>query len=1095
MFDDSGSMYKDTDRWAYTSYAMQAFAAMMGQEDVLYVTYLNGSKKVKADLSSGGKDKTISGFQSVMFGGGTPDRVQEGADCLTAEYAKYKTNAKYYLVVMSDGELDSGSGQLASRVRTVDAATKAKLAGADFETIYFSMKSKDDGGISGITSHYAASSEKIVDALKKVSADIMGRTTISHSVSGKTLTFTLPYPALNIAVFSQKQNGNFANFNAGLKVNGKTVSCQAGHYNVVCPTQIVKNYNTSVFEEKVPDNPPAGVVSLFSSSAAPLEKGTYTMDLSGYDLSQNDIVVLVEPAVRIGCQYRLNDDDDFIAFEELKKRVTEGDKVTVVCGLFELKADGSCGDTVPLDVLSPSYKILVNGNEVGKTVDGKNHTYSFEVTKDFEEKELKVEASLAGYQPFVLKETFGKLNITLKPIPFPEGADVVALTKPLWKKWSTGEEGISFALEKIDAATLERVAIEVEGVDGLPEGSASELKNAIRLDGNTIVYFPLSTTDFAKLPQSFTVKLMDMQTGASVLEKKVHVVTPSYRFEIQNQLEGESLSLNQLKDNNKAITFTLMVDYEGKGQYIPVSESDCEGTIDISISSEVLPVEVKKENGVVSAVVSYDLEKHKDISADKVVGKTHQLTASATVDGKQIASDSVSVSVSSASYRLVVENKISGTLTLDTLRNNGEKVIFYILADYEGNGNYGDLAAWDKATVENLIISTGDLPGKTETVYDAGGNAIGKAFIPLYDEHNSNGIPFTKVAGKTHKVEASIENLGVRAETQVQVQAPKYDVIVREQGVTLINTYLQNNQKGVSFVIMRDGRALTVEELAGLAPYNLYFDAQQPHLSIQAEPKVAENGEAYLFCAPQYGSWGLLGFFAVKLGEMNVVLNLGGNETKAAVTFVMSKAALIGFLVSLGILLVAAWIIFAACSKIRFCKGKFYRVSFSYDKSKGCSFISTVNHISPDSRIRMNSIKAFGQLFNRFKALFIPFTRQTCNVTITTRSAKFVASKPLTNKLFARTYPSSDKSNEDHIKVGMLESTAAINAIITKDKTAEFDPGMLEGKEHPNGDYSVHDNYFVTDDGKTILIYLTAKKVKQIKKLMAPAGHTKRKKK
>ena len=38
VFDDSGSMYNQTDRWAYTSYAMQAFAAMMGSDDILYVT-------------------------------------------------------------------------------------------------------------------------------------------------------------------------------------------------------------------------------------------------------------------------------------------------------------------------------------------------------------------------------------------------------------------------------------------------------------------------------------------------------------------------------------------------------------------------------------------------------------------------------------------------------------------------------------------------------------------------------------------------------------------------------------------------------------------------------------------------------------------------------------------------------------------------------------------------------------------------------------------------------------------------------------------------------------------------------------------------
>ena len=205
VFDDSGSMYKNTDRWAYTSYAMQAFTAMMGSEDVLYVTYLNGAETYQqVALTDGKKSEAVNGFSRIVFGGGTPNKLDIGAQCLEKEFASHKGNAKYYLVVMADGELDAGQGILADEIGRVAAQTKAKLAGAEYETIYFAMKAGLDAKITGVTDHSASDSTSIVNVLKTISADIMGRTTLTHSVSSDKLTFSLPYPALSIAVFPQK---------------------------------------------------------------------------------------------------------------------------------------------------------------------------------------------------------------------------------------------------------------------------------------------------------------------------------------------------------------------------------------------------------------------------------------------------------------------------------------------------------------------------------------------------------------------------------------------------------------------------------------------------------------------------------------------------------------------------------------------------------------------------------------------------------------------------------------------------------------------------------------------------------------------------
>lgn len=1072
VFDDSGSMYENTDRWAYTSYAMQAFAAMMGKEDVLYVSYLNGPKKVKADLSDGGKSKTVSSFQNIMFGGGTSNHLQEGADCLIQEFGQYKTNAKYYLVVIADGELDSGLGALSDRVREVDARTKATLTGADYETVYFSMKEGDSAGISGITSYYAAKSDEIVNALKTISADIMGRTAVSHTVSGDSLSFTLQYPALSIAVFSQKQNGNFDSFRAGVKKDGKALSCQVGNYSVKSPEKIIKNPQKPKYEEKYPADPPAGVVSLISNGERPLEKGKYTIDLSGFSLRKEDIVVLVEPAVRIGCKYRLNKDDDTLTFEELKKRVSEGDTVTVQCALYELNPDGSLGDPVPTDVLSPEYKILVNGKNVGSSVAGQKNAYSFQVTKDFENQDMRVEAVLKGYQPFVIKETFGKLNVRLKPGSLPEGASQVSLTKPLWKKWSAGKEGVSFELERADSTVLDRVAVEVGGCEGLPEGVASSLKDVVRIEGNKVVYAPKSSLSFSQLPESFQVSLKDLQTAEVVLKKTVKVIRPQYRFETENELAELSLPMEQLKSNRAAVTFTLTVDYDGKGKYVPVSESDCEDEIKITLSSGDLTGEVQEEAGLIRFVPQYDESKHKDTPLSKIVGKTHLLKASATVDGKEIASEEVGVSVSSAAYRLEVDNQIKGALSLDTVKTNKERVIFRILADYEGDGTFGPLADWDTGVLDRIKITSGDLPGKTEPVFEDG-TVVGKAFIPQYDENNNNGIPFTKVAGKKHLIKATVMDLS--AEARVEVLAPDYEIQVRKDGIRVTDVKLRKNKEGVQFLILRDGRTLSKEELEGLAPYELSFSEKQPWMKLDTEVAVAEDGTAYLTCIPGYNGWSFPSswcwnwwcLFAVKKGDMHITLTLGEDVANAAVTVATSQIAWIIFLIILALLLLLLWIVFCCATRIRFLRGTFYKVTFRRN-GNGLGYAVSVR--TPQNA---NKNGLFRYLLSmRF---LIPFSEQSTTVVVGTQRAKFKAIKSAVDTFSCRSYPYSDgEANAAHFNKGHL-SRAALRAILNRDTEYLFDDALLQGIPLGDSDRKMDSGACLVETGSNKLVFFITK--------------------
>lgn len=1082
VFDNSGSMFENTDRWAYTSYAMQAFAAMMGSEDVLYVTYLNGpAGTVKVDLSGSGKHTSVADFGKIIFGGGTPNKVQNGADCLIREYGQHKDNAKYYLVVMADGELNSGEGILADHIATVTASTKLALPDADFNTIYFSMKSGDNAQIAGATSYFASSSDQIVNTLKNVSAEIMGRTAVNHKVSGNQLSFDLKYPALSIAIFAQKQNGDFSGFRASVQLGGKNLACQVGNYSIQCPTEIIKNQS---YTEVKPTNPPAGVVSLLTNNGNPLAKGSYTVDLSGYDLQSGDVVVLVEPAVRIGCQYFLNDDDNAITFEELKSRVAEGDTVKVVCGLYEMNPDGSAGEAIPLDVLSPDYKILINGKQVGTSVSGAEHTYSFQMDKSYANGQMNVEARLAGYQPFVLRETFGELNFHIELAPGADAENEIALTKPLWKKWSAGQEGISFQLKKLDNLALERIAISVEGCDGLPSGVCSALGKAVRVEGSTVVYLPTSELEFAQLPDSFQVSLVDLETTQKLLTKTVKVVRPAYRFDIENPLADTTLSLDVLKGNTGAIRFTLMVDYDGKGQYIPVSTSDCEGEIALTPETGILPGTPAQETGVFAFTPHYDPAVDTQLSVGDLVGKRHSLSVSAQVDGQTVQSDTVTLSFSSASYRLEAVNEITAPLSLDSIKTNQQKVIFKLLADYTGSGVYGDLASWDSAALEQLSIDAAALPGKLETVYDAGGNPVGKAFIPQYDEYNSE-IPFTAVAGVTHTVTATVAGTDLQATATVEVLSPDYEIVVYRENIVVTDVELIHNTEGVGFTVLRDGRVLNQQELESMTSYVLGFDKDQPWIHIGTRVEVEPDGKAHLICMPQYGGWDFpawwfwnwLCLFNVQKGDMHMTITLGEDTAVAALSVQTSELAWIIFFVFVGLSLLILWMIFCACSTVRFVKGRFYRVLFSLNENRKYS-ITAVTRINPNKKTLKARIKRMLHPRN-FLNLFVPFKRQKFTLTIDTKPASFIARKPLTKKMFYRTFPESiyEKNKEMHVAILTMDQCAAV---MDEDTDVEFRPEKMAGKKHAPSNEVMNGGLFLTENGESIVLFLSRKEQRDL---------------
>ncbi|MBE6688496.1 MAG: hypothetical protein E7588_04345 [Ruminococcaceae bacterium] len=802
VFDDSGSMYEETDRWAYTSYAMQAFTAMMGDGDVLYITYLNDPRETVrmefAKLGKTDKQKIINDFSNTMFGGSTPDKLAVGAAQLEKEYERCGDGAKYYLVAMADGELDRG--EFSSSLPQAASDVKMKLGNADFEAIYFSMASKQT--ISGVECYYATTGEEIVSRLKEVSADIMGRTDITDSctVSGGKLSFELKYPALSVTLFIQKNDTVFENVTIPIQKDGKDAFYEADTYYVNCPGKIVKNPNKTQYNEKIPKTLPHGFVTLITDQSSFVAKGKYEIDISQYNLSKNDIVVLAEPAVRVGCKYYPGDSEEPRDFSEIKDLLRIGESVTVKCGLYELNPDGTLGDEVPSDVLSPDYQLYINDAEVTKKIQGKKNAYRITMSEEYAEKELRIKAVLKNYQPFVLKEEFGKLSV--KPIvdTSKNFKSEITITKPDFQKLMSGKISVEFPLMSVDGGIMKDTEIRVAGYDGLKSGKCSDCAS---VKGNSIVYTLLprdKKIKFSSLPTNFTVSLHDSFADTTLMQVKVKIIQPEYKFNTQNGLDGKKLSTELLENNTSKITFTLVADYDGDGKYTALDEYDLKNSVtDFKLEKGGFSGDDKKDGAEISFVPVY-----KGGEKDEFFSTGHKVYAHAKIDGNTVTSEKLEFTVNKPEYKLEVQNGIASSLTLNTLKTNTEKITFVMTADYDGDGKFEKLSEKDRDAYKELEVYTGKLPGKIQTEYDDG-EPSGVSFTPFYDDQKDKKIQLISLADTQHKITAKSEKFGLSAEIELSVSSVAYRLDVKNEITeSLSPEALKANTQRIVFTVLAD---------------------------------------------------------------------------------------------------------------------------------------------------------------------------------------------------------------------------------------------------------------------------------------------------
>lgn len=271
VYDDSGSMYNTNgpvDTWCQAKYAMEVFAAMLGEQDTLNIYYMSD---YEVDTSSGprlvlyGKDgaaQNVSKLHSqTTVAGNTPFNSVRKAYADLAQ----TTADERWLVILTDGAFEDG----ALSKQEVDSFLGAKES--DIQVMFLAM----GPGAAGITSredqhiYYEAaqSSKEILNQLTGICTRIFNSNRLDINASSKGFSFDVPMGEL--VVFAQGAN---VQINGIQGEDGKAYQTSTNPVEVKYSECDASNYNNT------PTTDLLGSIATFTDD---FTAGSYSVDVSG----------------------------------------------------------------------------------------------------------------------------------------------------------------------------------------------------------------------------------------------------------------------------------------------------------------------------------------------------------------------------------------------------------------------------------------------------------------------------------------------------------------------------------------------------------------------------------------------------------------------------------------------------------------------------------------------------------------------------------------------------------------------------------------------------------------------------------------------
>lgn len=284
VFDDSGSMIirfpsTPVDTWCQAKYAMEVFAALLGENDTMNIYYMSRYLKDPgaAPLTlqgSAGAAKNVSTIHETVTNAAdnTPFGVVQKACRDLAD----TTADEKWLVVLTDGEFDAYPAQIESfyaskpddvHVMMLGIGSEAPSIHEDPANNVFYVKAEDSKAVLG----------KITDICTRV----LNSDRLDVDRSGLSVSFDVPMSEL--IVFAQGAQVQIS----GLSSGGKSISPVAPPVTVQYSETASSNYAGGLVDRDL-----KGAVAVFRGDFV---EGDYSLDLSGADT----VEVYYKPNVEI----------------------------------------------------------------------------------------------------------------------------------------------------------------------------------------------------------------------------------------------------------------------------------------------------------------------------------------------------------------------------------------------------------------------------------------------------------------------------------------------------------------------------------------------------------------------------------------------------------------------------------------------------------------------------------------------------------------------------------------------------------------------------------------------------------------------------
>lgn len=397
VYDDSGSMESGT-RYRDVNYAVQVFAALLNEQDEMYVIFMNkGEMRVELDNNIDDSLETIR-TEHLKPGGGT--KLEKIAEANNYLIQSNDPESQKWLVVFTDGEATGGTTfeEEFQRAKAEYENEYKKKYGdtSNIDDYYrYYMKIGDASQLSSdrtdnktpdsyFFKQYIKENE-IIEKMKEIAAEIAGKMTFANGGSGNrierqsdnALKIHSEIPMYSVTVFSQ---GNQAEIVDAKDISsqtelqiGREVKIEAGGRGV----DLLSGRTTQITDGK------NGIIPA----------GDYTVTFN-QPVTEENLVVMYEPAVIIGLDFYRNSSSGKIKIDSTDQ-ISVGDNITAEAYLAD--AYGKKLTDQQAEFLNAKWKLqYIVDNEIKKESDTAEMTIE-SIQKG--QNEIKCEMELDQYLP------------------------------------------------------------------------------------------------------------------------------------------------------------------------------------------------------------------------------------------------------------------------------------------------------------------------------------------------------------------------------------------------------------------------------------------------------------------------------------------------------------------------------------------------------------------------------------------------------------------------------------------------------------------------------------------------------------------------